>query len=141
MFVIHSSSLCKQYLYMPVTYDSLRIIKINKSRSLCLPIFFVAWYQAYRTDEGKPWVLPMVKTVENQIASDLTLNHEYLPVAGLPAFRTAACALVLGKDNPAILENRVSYLRMELWRGWVIVLFSASAQVFQFSLSLGAVQA
>ena len=56
----------------------------------------------------------MVKTVENQIASDLTLNHEYLPVAGLPAFRTAACALVLGKDNPAILENRVSYLRMEL---------------------------
>ena len=79
--------------------------------------FFVAWYQAYRTDEGKPWVLPMVKTVENQIASDLTLNHEYLPVAGLPAFRTAACALVLGKDNPAILENRVSYMRMELWRG------------------------
>ena len=54
----------------------------------------------------------MVKTVENQMATDLTLNHEYLPVAGLPAFRTAACALVLGKDNPAILQNRVSFFGM-----------------------------
>ena len=54
----------------------------------------------------------MVKRVENQIAADQTLNHEYLPVAGLPAFRTAACALVLGKDNAAILENRVSCWRV-----------------------------
>lgn len=50
----------------------------------------------------------MVTTVERQIASDLTLNHEYLPVAGLPAFRTAAVSLLLGRDNPAIIENRVS---------------------------------
>lgn len=41
------------------------------------------------------------------MASDETLNHEYLPVAGLPAFRTSAVALLLGKDNPAILERRV----------------------------------
>ncbi|KAK7109200.1 hypothetical protein V1264_013285 [Littorina saxatilis] len=68
---------------------------------------------AYRTDEGKPWVLPMVKTVENQISADMTLNHEYLPVAGLPAFRTAASALILGKDNPAILENRVEGIQVQ----------------------------
>lgn len=68
---------------------------------------------AYRDDESKPWVLPMVKTVEEQMASDATLNHEYLPVAGLPVFRTLACALVLGKDNPAILENRVEGIQVQ----------------------------
>ncbi|KAK7484902.1 hypothetical protein BaRGS_00023822 [Batillaria attramentaria] len=68
---------------------------------------------AYRTDEGKPWVLPMVTQVERQMALDPTLNHEYLPVAGLPAFRAAACRLMLGSDNPAILENRVEGIQVQ----------------------------
>ncbi|XP_060565996.1 aspartate aminotransferase, cytoplasmic-like [Ruditapes philippinarum] len=54
---------------------------------------------AYRTKEGKPWVLPVVRTVEAQMASDQTLNHEYLPVAGLPSFREAACRLILGSED------------------------------------------
>ncbi|KAL3863895.1 hypothetical protein ACJMK2_005622 [Sinanodonta woodiana] len=62
---------------------------------------------AYRTEEGKPWVLPVVRTVEAQMATDPTLNHEYLPVAGLPDFRAAAVKLLLGEDNPALVENRV----------------------------------
>jgi len=44
-------------------------------------------FAAYRGNDGKPWVLPVVKTVEAQMAGDETLNHEYLPVAGLPDFR------------------------------------------------------
>ena len=35
---------------------------------------------AYRDDDGKPWVLPVVSKVEKQIASDSSLNHEYLPI-------------------------------------------------------------
>ncbi|XP_048744308.2 aspartate aminotransferase, cytoplasmic-like [Ostrea edulis] len=62
---------------------------------------------AYRTDEGKPWVLPVVRTVEAQMATDSTLNHEYLPVAGMPDFRNAALKLLLGEDSPALVENRV----------------------------------
>ncbi|XP_045188537.1 aspartate aminotransferase, cytoplasmic-like [Mercenaria mercenaria] len=54
---------------------------------------------AYRTAEGKPWVLPVVHTVEAQMATDTTLNHEYLPVAGLPDFRNAACHLILGEKD------------------------------------------
>ncbi|XP_048249252.1 aspartate aminotransferase, cytoplasmic-like isoform X1 [Haliotis rufescens] len=61
---------------------------------------------AYRTDDGKPWVLPVVNAAETQMVSD-ALNHEYLPVAGLPAFRNAAIKLILGEDSPAIAENRV----------------------------------
>jgi len=61
---------------------------------------------AYRTDEGKPWVLPVVKSVEAQMAVDPLLDHEYLPVLGLPSFCSAATELALGKDSVALLENR-----------------------------------
>lgn len=62
---------------------------------------------AYRTDESKPWVLPVVTKVEKVIAHDDKLNHEYLPILGLPEFRSSASKIVLGDDSPAIPENRV----------------------------------
>jgi len=61
---------------------------------------------AYRDDSGKPWVLPVVRKVESMMAADSTLNHEYLPVAGLPSLRDAAVELALGKESPAIAEGR-----------------------------------
>jgi len=51
----------------------------------------------------------VVRTVEAQISTDHTLDHEYLPIAGLPAFRTAAAQLLLGKNSRSIVENRVSF--------------------------------
>ncbi|KAL5017322.1 hypothetical protein ScPMuIL_006911 [Solemya velum] len=65
------------------------------------------YHSAYRTDEGKPWVLPVVQTVEAQMADDPTLNHEYLPVAGLEDFREASVKLLLGEDSRALVDNRV----------------------------------
>lgn len=62
---------------------------------------------AYRTDEGQPWVLPVVKKVKQRIANDSSLNHEYLTILGLPTFRSSASKLLLGDDSPAIKENRV----------------------------------
>ncbi|XP_059508959.1 aspartate aminotransferase, cytoplasmic [Stegostoma tigrinum] len=62
---------------------------------------------AYRTDEGQPWVLPVVKKVEQEIANDNSLNHEYVPILGFPEFTKLACELILGKDSPAIAEDRV----------------------------------
>ncbi|KAM7356019.1 glutamate oxaloacetate transaminase 1 isoform 1-T2 [Cochliomyia hominivorax] len=61
---------------------------------------------AYRTSEGKPWVLPVVRKTEIQIASDETINHEYLPVLGPEKFTKAATTLLLGEDSPALKENR-----------------------------------
>ncbi|XP_070541489.1 aspartate aminotransferase, cytoplasmic-like [Ptychodera flava] len=63
---------------------------------------------AYRTDDGEPWVLPVVRTVESQMAADQSLNHEYLPIAGLKSFTDAATKLVLGESSPALLENRAN---------------------------------
>uniref|UniRef100_A0A7M4F7G4 Aspartate aminotransferase n=2 Tax=Crocodylus porosus TaxID=8502 RepID=A0A7M4F7G4_CROPO len=41
------------------------------------------------------------------IASDTSLNHEYLPILGLPDFRANASRIALGDDSPAIKEGRV----------------------------------
>lgn len=38
---------------------------------------------------------------------DDKLNHEYLPILGLPEFRSSASKIALGDDSPAIQENRV----------------------------------
>ncbi|CAG8458777.1 13592_t:CDS:10 [Ambispora leptoticha] len=63
---------------------------------------------AYRDNDGKPWVLPVVKKAEDILINDPNRNHEYLPITGLPTFRAASAKLILGADSPAIKENRVS---------------------------------
>ncbi|ROW05105.1 hypothetical protein VSDG_00616 [Cytospora chrysosperma] len=63
---------------------------------------------AYRDDNAKPWVLPVVKKADEIIRNDPNLNHEYLPIAGLPSFTSKACELVLGADSPALAEKRVA---------------------------------
>ncbi|VVC36298.1 Aminotransferase, class I/classII,Aspartate/other [Cinara cedri] len=50
---------------------------------------------AYRTDEGKPYYIPVVKKAEN-IVLENTVNHEYLPILGLESFTKSASQLLLG---------------------------------------------
>ncbi|BFZ65369.1 Aspartate aminotransferase, cytoplasmic [Saitoella coloradoensis] len=66
---------------------------------------------AYRDDDGKPWVLPVVKKADELLRSDPNLDHEYLPIAGLPAFTSAAAKLVLGSDSSAIAGDRVTSIQ------------------------------
>ncbi|KAI9175637.1 Aspartate aminotransferase, cytoplasmic [Blastocladiella emersonii ATCC 22665] len=63
---------------------------------------------AYRDDDAKPWVLPVVKKAEHIVVNDATLDHEYLPIEGLKSFTDAAARLILGADSPAIAEGRVA---------------------------------
>ncbi|EEA24758.1 Aspartate aminotransferase, cytoplasmic [Talaromyces marneffei ATCC 18224] len=63
---------------------------------------------AYRDDNAKPWILPVVRKADDILKSDPELNHEYLPIAGLPQYTSAAQKLILGADSPAIKENRVT---------------------------------
>lgn len=53
---------------------------------------------AYRDEEGKPVVFPVVRNVEMAIAADKTLNHEYLPIDGLKDLSNAAVKLQLGMN-------------------------------------------
>lgn len=76
---------------------------------------------AYRDEEGQPWVLPVVKTIEAQMSSDPLLNHEYLPIDGLKSFTEAATRLVLGTESLAITQNRV---RTKHYISYCIIIFS-----------------
>merc|ERR1711892_1237871 len=64
---------------------------------------------AYRTDEGKPWILPCVKKAEKKLSDQIeaeVINHEYLPVLGLETFSAAATSMLLGESCAAIKEGR-----------------------------------
>lgn len=62
---------------------------------------------AYRTEEGKPLVLRVVREVEKKIAHS-DLNKEYIPQDGLADFKRETAKLILGADSHAIKENRVA---------------------------------
>jgi len=61
---------------------------------------------AYRDDNNKPFVLECVKKAEKKL-QDSNPNHEYAAIIGVPEFNKVAKELILGKDSPAIKENRV----------------------------------
>ncbi|CEP17012.1 hypothetical protein [Parasitella parasitica] len=61
---------------------------------------------AFRTDDLKPYVLPVVKKAEAILFNDANLDHEYQPIAGEESYTRAAVKLILGEDSPAIVEKR-----------------------------------
>jgi aspartate aminotransferase len=70
----------------------------------------------YRDDNGQPWVLPAVREARRILLEEKGLQHEYLPILGLPGLRAKTAELVFGagyagvKDRVCILiigsENR-----------------------------------
>ncbi|KAG9801377.1 PLP-dependent transferase, partial [Aureobasidium melanogenum] len=66
---------------------------------------------AYRDNNAKPWVLPVVKKADDLLRQDPNLNHEYLPIAGLADFTTASQKLIFGADSPALKEKRAVALQ------------------------------
>ncbi|KAF2566238.1 hypothetical protein F2Q68_00027361 [Brassica cretica] len=62
---------------------------------------------AYRTEEGKPLVLEVVRKAEQQLANDLSCDKGYLPIDGLADFNKLSAKLILGDDSHAVEENRV----------------------------------
>ncbi|KAM7459387.1 hypothetical protein LguiA_036381 [Lonicera macranthoides] len=63
---------------------------------------------AYRTEEGKPLVLNVVRQAEQILVNDRSRVKEYLPIVGLADFNKLSAKLILGADSPAIQENRVT---------------------------------
>lgn len=45
------------------------------------------------------------------LRNDPALNHEYLPIAGLPEFTSASAKLMLGADSPALKEERTTSMQ------------------------------
>lgn len=62
---------------------------------------------AYRTEDGKPYVLRVVREAERCLINDGSRNKEYLSITGIPAFTKLSAKLILGENSPAINEKRV----------------------------------
>jgi aspartate/tyrosine/aromatic aminotransferase len=90
----------------------------------------------YRTDDGKPLVLPSVIEAERRVAAGLSsgrLNKEYLPIGGHAPFRERAKRLILGPDSASLAEGRVATLQTLSGTGAVSVGASTLALVGGFT--------
>ncbi|KAK9788453.1 hypothetical protein WJX73_007890 [Symbiochloris irregularis] len=61
---------------------------------------------AYRTEEGKPLVLEVVREAEQRLVSDPNLDKEYLGITGLPEFCRLSAILAFGEDSKVLAEKR-----------------------------------
>ncbi len=61
---------------------------------------------AYRDNDGKPFVLRVVRLVEQKLL-DQKLDKEYIPQDGLAQFNQLSPMLLLGRDSRAMREKRV----------------------------------
>lgn len=83
--------------------------KTTKTRSNSEETCKIHWFYfaAYRTEDGQPYVLPVVKKTEAKLIAIPQMNHEYTLTCGEPSFTKACGELLLGNDSPAIREGRV----------------------------------
>ena len=61
---------------------------------------------AYRTDEGKPFVLESVKKAEQLISAE-NLDKEYAPISGVQEFCLASAKLAFAESSPVIKDQLV----------------------------------
>ncbi|KAG5224261.1 aspartate aminotransferase family protein [Salix suchowensis] len=54
---------------------------------------------AYRTEEGKPLVLKVVRRAEQMLMNDNSRVKEYLPIVGLADFNKLSAKLIFGADR------------------------------------------
>jgi len=60
---------------------------------------------AYRTEEGKPFVLSSVKKAEQIIVNSSEFNKEYLPIDGLAEFNKVSAKLIFGDTYEGVSKK------------------------------------
>lgn len=63
---------------------------------------------AYRDNDGKPFVFPVVREAEKRIVADLKLDKEYLPIDGDQAFLKGSRGVLFGWDHADVNSGRVA---------------------------------
>jgi aspartate/tyrosine/aromatic aminotransferase len=66
---------------------------------------------AYRDNDGKPFVFPVVRKVEAEIVANKSLDKEYLPIDGLADFTKGAKGVTFGWNSPLVTDPRVISLQ------------------------------
>lgn len=62
---------------------------------------------AYRTDEGKPYVLECVKLAEQRIV-EMGLDHEYAGIDGIASYKDKCAKVAFGADSAVYKEGRIA---------------------------------
>lgn len=63
---------------------------------------------AYRSEDGKPYVFPVVRAAEQKIASNHSLDKEYAPIDGEAAFNKGARGVLFGWNHKDVTSGRVA---------------------------------
>jgi len=63
---------------------------------------------AYRDNNGKPYVFPIVRKVEAEIVANKALDKEYLPIDGDQEFLKGARGVIFGWNSPDVTSGRVA---------------------------------
>jgi aspartate/tyrosine/aromatic aminotransferase len=63
---------------------------------------------AYRDENGKPFVFPVVKKAQLTIVNDDKIDMEYAPIDGDAAFNKAVRGVLFGWDHPDVNSGRVA---------------------------------
>lgn len=79
---------------------------------------------AYRDDDGKPMVLKIVRKVEKELAADMSLNKEYLPISGDAEYVRLSQQLMLGENCQRIAKGSVAGAQTISGTGSLRVLFN-----------------
>lgn len=63
---------------------------------------------AYRSEDGKPYVFPVVRLAEQKIANNTSLDKEYAPIDGEAAFNKGARGVLFGWNHKDVTSGRVA---------------------------------
>eukprot|EP00918_Siedleckia_nematoides_P050752 GHVU01111142.1.p2 GENE.GHVU01111142.1~~GHVU01111142.1.p2 ORF type:complete len:502 (-),score=92.80 GHVU01111142.1:342-1847(-) len=62
---------------------------------------------AYRTEEGKPYIFPVVDKVQKQMIAEPTLDKEYAPIDGPAELKEPTQRLIFGPTSKSVKEGRI----------------------------------
>ncbi len=85
---------------------------------------------AYRDDNGKPYVLDVVREAEQLLVKDSSLNKEYLGIDGHVQFRQRSQELVFGAESKSVRAGRIATTQCLSGTGSLRVGFEFLAQFF-----------
>jgi aspartate/tyrosine/aromatic aminotransferase len=63
---------------------------------------------AYRDENGKPFIFPVVKKAQLAIVNDSKIDMEYASIDGDAAFNSAVRGVLFGWDHPDVNSGRVA---------------------------------
>lgn len=93
---------------------------------------------AYRTDESKPYILPVVTKIERELLEE-GVDHEYAPIDGSAKFRQCVSRFIFGAESDALVEGRVrmrKFLDSRSSKTFILIICVSTFDYIHFTTSV-----